>query len=635
MRPSDADEARVIHAMDIDDSYHVERVLARGPRGVTELVTHGGVGPFVRKRMPAKLANRVVWAALADCACPRLPQVQTTFETPDEFVVVYEFVEGDTLARLVDQGGRLSVGEALPILREACEAVAALHAHGIVHRDITPTNVVLAADGAHLIDLGIVCPSGGTGESAGAAASQDEAPLGTWGFAAPEQHGFARADARSDIYALGRVLAFALTGVMPRSEGFDQALADEWLVPPAVACVIGRACDFEPSARYQSVGELVAALDAACASHLSAARAAADDEGRGEACGVSGGKAGATAASPVPMAGVRPELAGASSKQVPRRRVVRTTVMAAVPAALVLVVALLAWRVTTGGPAPEGGLSQGVGADEVQAALGSTSSSFSDDASDLDDASGPADPSEAGGPPGGSAREDVADSLDMASAPGLVGQESLAGVAFSSEESLVEQATEGLEIVETGYGAAPHGFLHVVVGIRNTSDDLLVELPVVRVTCRDDGGAIVSVTEMGTGAILPGQTIYFARPVDGGADATDLEFAVVPPNDYDVSRWSAGSPECVLSNVAEVQGTWGVSFTGEVALAGDLSVLQAVPYLYNVRVAVVLRDEGGNPIGGRETAVSIPAEGAAVPFSIDMRDNTVDYASYEVYAYLT
>lgn len=55
-----------MHAMSIDDAYRVERVLARGVGGVTELVTIEGSGPFVRKKIPRDQARRAVWSAVAD-----------------------------------------------------------------------------------------------------------------------------------------------------------------------------------------------------------------------------------------------------------------------------------------------------------------------------------------------------------------------------------------------------------------------------------------------------------------------------------------------------------------------------------------------------------------------------------------
>ena len=88
----DVNDRQVIHALGIDDAYTVDRVLASGPGGVTELVSLDGSGPFIRKRIPSKLARRGVWAMLAECGCARLPRVVATYEMPDEFVVVCDFV---------------------------------------------------------------------------------------------------------------------------------------------------------------------------------------------------------------------------------------------------------------------------------------------------------------------------------------------------------------------------------------------------------------------------------------------------------------------------------------------------------------------------------------------------------------
>jgi serine/threonine protein kinase len=170
---------QVMHAMSVDDSYHVERVLAHGQGGITELVTLDGTGPFVRKRIPAARAHRGVWAALPEIDCARLPHIEATYEMPDEFIVVYDYVPGETLEQLVESRGKLDAAKARHLVGEVCQAVSKLHAHDIVHRDITPSNVVVAADGAHLIDFGIARLG-----SEDAKGNEDQ--LGTWGFAAPE-----------------------------------------------------------------------------------------------------------------------------------------------------------------------------------------------------------------------------------------------------------------------------------------------------------------------------------------------------------------------------------------------------------------------------------------------------------------
>ena len=240
--------------MSLDDTYRVEQVLARGEDGITELVTIDGAGPFVRKKIRQELARRNVWSALTECSSPRLPRVEATYELPEHFVVVYDFVPGRTLSKVIETDGPLTSESAVSLGIELCEAAGELHRHGIVHRDISPNNIVAAADGAHLIDLGIA-------RMRVEGASKDTTSLGTWGFASPEQYGFAQTDARSDVYSIGRVLGFALTGIRPDDETYEQALkAILEHAPAKLVHAITRACSFEPSARFQSANDMAEVL---------------------------------------------------------------------------------------------------------------------------------------------------------------------------------------------------------------------------------------------------------------------------------------------------------------------------------------------------------------------------------------
>lgn len=245
---------QLMHAMSLDDTYRVEQVLARGEDGITELVTIDGAGPFVRKKIRQELARRNVWSALTECSSPRLPRVEATYELPEHFVVVYDFVPGRTLSKVIETDGPLTPESTVSLGIELCEAAEELHWHGIVHRDISPNNIVAAADGAHLIDLGIA-------RMRVEGASKDTTSLGTWGFASPEQYGFAQTDARSDVYSIGRVLGFALTGIRPDDEAYEQALKSILEhAPVQLVRAITRACSFEPSARFQSATEMAEAL---------------------------------------------------------------------------------------------------------------------------------------------------------------------------------------------------------------------------------------------------------------------------------------------------------------------------------------------------------------------------------------
>ena len=249
------DDTRTMHAMGIDDAYHVEQVLARGPRGVTELVTIDGVGPFVRKKIPTVLAQRGVWSALGGSTCPRLPRVEATYELPDCVAVVLDYVPGPTLEQVVAERGRLQQSEAVNLAQQICEAVQELHRLGVLHRDLTPANIIVADDGAHIIDLGIARPLTDTANR-----NRDTTALGTYGFASPEQYGFAPTDIRSDIYSLGRILGFMLTGVYPDDTRYTPLLSDDLHVTPRLRAIVERATAFEPSARYQNVTQFARAL---------------------------------------------------------------------------------------------------------------------------------------------------------------------------------------------------------------------------------------------------------------------------------------------------------------------------------------------------------------------------------------
>lgn len=129
---------QLMHAMSLDDTYRVEQVLARGEDGITELVTIDGAGPFVRKKIRQELARRNVWSALTECSSPRLPRVEATYELPEHFVVVYDFVPGRSPSKVIETDGPLTPEEATSLGIELCEAAEELHRHGIVHRDISP-----------------------------------------------------------------------------------------------------------------------------------------------------------------------------------------------------------------------------------------------------------------------------------------------------------------------------------------------------------------------------------------------------------------------------------------------------------------------------------------------------------------
>jgi serine/threonine-protein kinase len=159
------------------------------------------------------------------------------------FYYVMELLSGLSLADLVERHGPVTPGRAIFLLRQACGALSEAHATGLVHRDLKPANIFAARRGnlydfVKLLDFGLVLPRPGpsTVES-----SQDSHIAGSPQFMAPEQAtGASRPDACTDLYGLGAVAYFILTGRAP------------FTGPSAMAVMIALARDpVEPPSRHR------------------------------------------------------------------------------------------------------------------------------------------------------------------------------------------------------------------------------------------------------------------------------------------------------------------------------------------------------------------------------------------------
>jgi serine/threonine-protein kinase len=208
------------------------------------------------------------------------------------FFLVLEYVRGATLREIIKRGP-LSVERAVDIGKQIAAALAATHAIGIVHRDVTPRNVMViegASDVVKLIDFGLAKVDTAQLESVALITSErgieheqritgTGAVFGTIAYLAPEvARGMDLVDARADLYALGLVLYEMLSGKHP----FDTTDAVELfkrhaatrppsiaqrapgvVVPAALEAVVMRLLEKSPDARYPSGEAVIAALDAA------------------------------------------------------------------------------------------------------------------------------------------------------------------------------------------------------------------------------------------------------------------------------------------------------------------------------------------------------------------------------------
>lgn len=146
--------------------------------------------------------------ALAESEAPQLARVYACYDANGDTISEEEYVDGTLLSDLLRRT-LLSEAQAAAVTREICLGLQTLHSLGFVHRDVKPENVMLTQQGrVVLLDLDAAAPVMGTPDT-------NTRLLGTAGYAAPEQFGFARCDVRADIFALGVLLNVALTGEHP------------------------------------------------------------------------------------------------------------------------------------------------------------------------------------------------------------------------------------------------------------------------------------------------------------------------------------------------------------------------------------------------------------------------------------
>ena len=185
------------------------------------------------------------------------------------------YVEGSDLAKLVAEEGALEPERAVDLLSQIAEALDAAHEKGLVHRDVKPSNVLIAESAGrehcYLGDFGLTKR---TGSLSGVSVAGEI--VGTLEYVAPEQITGDPLDERSDVYSLGCVLYECLTGQSPFPRATDVALlwahVHEEPTPPSKArpelpkeldTVLARALAKEPGRRYRSAGELIAATRSA------------------------------------------------------------------------------------------------------------------------------------------------------------------------------------------------------------------------------------------------------------------------------------------------------------------------------------------------------------------------------------
>lgn len=191
---------------------------------------------------------------------PYLPSIIDVIEDEDTFLIVMDYIQGNTLAQKLEEYGAQPQDKVIRWAKQLCDVLEYLHTRtpAIIYRDMKPSNVMLKPDGnITLIDFG-------TAREFKEKNLADTTCLGTIGYAAPEQFGgLGQTDARTDIYCLGATLYHLVTGKNPCEYPYVMQPIRE--INPTLSGglenIILKCCQRNPADRYQSCAELMYALE--------------------------------------------------------------------------------------------------------------------------------------------------------------------------------------------------------------------------------------------------------------------------------------------------------------------------------------------------------------------------------------
>jgi eukaryotic-like serine/threonine-protein kinase len=218
--------------------YEVEREIGRGGNARIFLARDPGGHPVALKILHPELlvsvaADRflreIKLASQLDN--PHIARILDSGE--QEWLVYYvmSFVEGATLRECLDASTRLSLAETLRLANDLLGALEHAHAHGIIHRDVKPANVVLSAEGAVLLDFGIARAVAASGTDQ---LTRSGIAVGTSTYMSPEQiTALTDIDCRCDLYSLGCVLFECLAGQPPFMHRNEAVVLQFHLTQPA------------------------------------------------------------------------------------------------------------------------------------------------------------------------------------------------------------------------------------------------------------------------------------------------------------------------------------------------------------------------------------------------------------------
>ena len=223
--------------------FHQMEVLSDSPRALVSLVRHEESGVLcIQKRLHQR---NTPYPLLKDRPIDGIPQIYAVWETGGDTLVLEELICGENLFHRLEREGPVDEMTAAGWMMQLCRILKQLHALGVIHRDIKPSNLMVTPEGRlYLIDFDAA-------RLYDAGKEGDTVCLGTKGYAAPEQFGYAQTDMRTDIYSMGVVFCQLITGSLPGEAPLRGRLAG----------ILQTCIRLDPAQRYQNAGQVMEALN--------------------------------------------------------------------------------------------------------------------------------------------------------------------------------------------------------------------------------------------------------------------------------------------------------------------------------------------------------------------------------------
>lgn len=252
----------------LHNRYEIIRVIGRGGMSVVyqaKDLSSGNLLAIKDVRRSGQEQNAVVEQSLSaegkmlkQLSNPHLPRIYDIIEDHDSIMLVMDYIQGESLDKVIYREGPQSVDRVLNWGMQICEVFHYLHNQPtpIIYRDMKPANVMLQPDGKLImIDFGTART-----QKVGVAMQADTICIGTAGFAAPEQYGgIGQSTARTDIFCLGATLYNMVTGHSPNEKPTGILPLEYWnasLAGTPLAEIIIKCTRNDPDERYQTAAEL-------------------------------------------------------------------------------------------------------------------------------------------------------------------------------------------------------------------------------------------------------------------------------------------------------------------------------------------------------------------------------------------